>query len=485
MSTTIYFAKYAKKRNSTYQATFNTSFDVVLKAPTSIDNPTVTLEADTFDYNLAKWGDNYYFVDRVVSVKNRIWEVTLIIDALATVKADILASTQYVCYSSYLSSSWLVDSRLVSSVHSNAVNVSGNLNIFSTVGTYVLSVNGKSGCELFIMSESKIRSLLANISQWRSDAESEFLNGLTTPGGDIVVATENLYTVLARSGAFSNAYSEAPNCIRSCIWVPFDNSIFNVVDANKEIYLGQFATGVRADAISSEPYTDFITLDIPWHYSDWRRAANEQLYLYLPLVGNVELKSHNLTHRSSITIAYSVTASDGCIAYEVTSGNEILGTYGASCCANYPIGISQQASAGDIANAIISGMEKSISMGVNSSISPFSASSAAAGVAFESVVSAYNVEKTMYSNNNTTVGGIGGGAGSGLDLYAVLQDVYFETIDSPSNLAATMGYPTMKTMQLSSLTGYCQCANAHIESSVHASVLDAVDAYMNSGFYIE
>ena len=50
----------------------------------------------------------------------------------------------------------------------------------------------------------------------------------------------------------------------------------------------------------------------------------------------------------------------------------------------------------------------------------------------------------------------------------------------------TMGLPTMKTMALSTLTGYCQCANARVAATgAEAEELTEIDAYLNSGFYIE
>ena len=40
-------------------------------------------------------------------------------------------------------------------------------------------------------------------------------------------------------------------------------------------------------------------------------------------------------------------------------------------------------------------------------------------------------------------------------------------------------------MALSTLTGYCQCANAHVAAPAMGAELDAIDLYLNSGFYIE
>ena len=112
MSHTIYAGKIAKRKNSTLQPALSASFDVLLKTPTSLHTPTFTINATSFDYNYLKWGDRYYFVTDVVSRNNSLWEVSAVCDVLATYKADILASTQFVCYSSHNSNTWLPDTRI-------------------------------------------------------------------------------------------------------------------------------------------------------------------------------------------------------------------------------------------------------------------------------------------------------------------------------------------------------------------------------------
>ena len=416
---------------------------------------------------------------------NDIWEVSCVMDVLATYKTEILASTQFVCYSSALGDTWLMDNRipvLSKGVAHKTTIVNPRL---SRSGSYVLAVNGENGCSMYRVTQANINQLIQNITTWRGQAVSEFLNGLVAPGGDIVVATENLYTVLARAGAFGNAYSEAPAQIKSCIWVPFDAATFTVTQSNKEIYLGQFDTGVFADEVSATPYIDSFTFTIPWTYNDWRRAKCEDLYIYLPLVGLCSIESENIVTNSTMTIEYSMMPTDGTIAYELKSGQQILGSYGASCSANYPIGISQQASAGEIANSILGGLDKALSVAVNSSVSPLSMGAATAGMALTAVEAGYDTAYTSNSRHNTTIGGVGGGVGAGLDLSATLFDVVHDTVINPAAMEATMGLPTMKPMALSTLTGFCQCANAHVAAPAAAHELDAIDSMINSGFFIE
>jgi hypothetical protein len=181
----------------------------------------------------------------------------------------------------------------------------------------------------------------------------------------------------------------------------------------------------------------------------------------------------------------SATATDGVIAYELKAGSQVIGTYGGQCSANYPIGISQQASAGALAQTAFAGVEKTVSSAVNSSISPLSMLGAAAGSLLAGVDTAYQVENLKATRHNTCIGGIGGGAGSGLDFSAICFTVAHSTNVEPSEMLKTMGLPTMAPMSLATLTGYCQCANAHVSAPAQASELDAIDRYLNGGFFIE
>ena len=84
MSISVSFAKASKRRNSTKQASFSTSFDCVLKAPTSLDKPTFLLSAGSFDFNLAYFEGRYYFVDDIGIGRKGQFEVSCGLDVLAT-----------------------------------------------------------------------------------------------------------------------------------------------------------------------------------------------------------------------------------------------------------------------------------------------------------------------------------------------------------------------------------------------------------------
>lgn len=484
MAHTIYAGKVSKRRNSTLQPSLSASFDVLLKTPTSLHAPTFTINASAFDYNYLRWDDRYYFVTDIVARNNNLWDVSAVIDVLATYKADILASTQYVSYSSEQGNAWLADTRipvLRSTLASKNTTPTG---VLSRIGCYVLSVVGRSSAATYVFQDdSTIKGIIDEIDTWESQGITAIESMIDDTDTDTLLAS--IAKVLTNTGFVGNAYSNAPSCIRSCVWLPFDYARAPITGQDNPIYLGNFPTNKNGQRISSRPLFDSVSITIPWHFSDWRRGYCEDVYLYLPLVGMVSISADSITNVSSLTIDWSVTYTDGCISYEVKAGNEIIGTYGGNCCANYPIGINQQASAGEIAQAFIGGLEKTISAGVNSSISPVSAGMAVAGMAAEATIGAYNVQNVASSSHPSCVGGIGGGAGVGLDLNIACYTVAHNTIVDPADMIGTMGRPTMKPLQLSTLTGFCQCANAHVSAAAEAQELDALDSYLNSGFYIE
>lgn len=499
MAHTIYCGKIAKRKNSTLRPDLSTSFSVLLKSPTSLHTPTFSISAETFDYNYIQWGDRYYFVTDVVSRNNNLWDVSCVCDVLATYKADILNSTQFVSYSSHKSSIWLPDTRLPMQKNATVASNSSSMNtLFNSVGFYVLSAVGRNGCELWICSKNELIALLDAIGSWTDDLVGGILGG-NNPLGQALTpvytydfstpekALESLANMNMLTGFAGNAYREAPACIRSCVWVPFYELDF-AEGGQFDLYLGQFDTKVDTSKCKSTPVVKSISVSIPWQFSDWRRSTCEEIYLYLPLVGMVSLSADELINESAITVTASATATDGCIAYKVSAGNQTIGTYGANCAVNFPIGISQQSSAGEIVQSAFKGFEKTVSIGVQaaSSLNPAGWAAGGVGIASSIAETAYNIVDTTLSSHTSCIGGIGGGAGAGLSLDLQCFSVAHPTTIEPDTMLSTMGVPTMQPLTLSTLSGFCQCANAHVEAyGAELSELAEIDGYLNSGFYIE
>lgn len=531
MSVTASFYKFSKRKNSTKQPTgAGTDFSVDLKSGTSLLRPTLLLSNSSQpDYNYCQFMGMYYFIRDTVSVRNDLWELYLIVDPLATAKADIIASTQFVSYSSALGSSWLADTRIPVLKSCRVSSNSALTGILSSIGCYILSVVGKDSCNTFmVQNENILKSLLSNIQTWQNqgindaDALIQTWRGVDLDAYDFFAPTDdftglcdgivrtlqsgyqaltgtlaNIQKALADSivtigkaatdtGFVGNAYLSAPSCIRSCIWVPFDYARAPG-SGTAPINLGVYPTGQSGYILSSSPVTDSISINIPWHYSDWRRSVCEDVYLYLPFVGMVGLSGDSMTNASSITIDWSVTYTDGVIMYKVSAGGEVIGAFGGQCSANYPLGVAQQSSAGEIVQSAWASAEKVVASAVKatSSLNPLSMITGAVEAGMANVSGGYDVVDTALTKHISSIGGIGGGAGIGLGRECICFTVCHDLNVNPSDMVATMGQPTMKPMSLSGLTGYCQCANAHVEASYPEPILDAIDAYLNNGFYIE
>lgn len=487
MAHTIYCGKIAKRRNSTLQPTLTESFDVLLKSPTSLHTPTFTISAESFDYNYLQWNDRYYFVTDVVSRNNGLWEVSAVCDVLATFKDDIMASTQFVSYSSHKSSIWLPDTRVPLLKETQSASETASLAaILNTSGFYVLAATGQDGCRLYACNESHLNQLLQNVNSWITDTVTAIGIG-SYNFSTVEDSLKSLSEIMCNSDLLGNAYQQAPQCIRSCIWVPF--SILPFLDgAPNAFYLGRYDCQLSPLPYfcKSEPQSGSVSIPIPWHFDDWRRGICEDVYLYLPLVGTVQLSGDSLTHVSSLTINYSATATDGAISYEVKAGNDTIGVYGGQCSSNYPIGINQQASAGEVVQTAIAGIEKTVAAGIGASMSPSSMAASVIGVGMELANTGYQVMNVANSTHHTTIGGVGGGTGAGLSFDAECFTVAHPTVIDPDDMQASMGLPTMAPMALSTLTGYCQCANAHVAATgAEASELAEIDGHLNSGFYIE
>ena len=487
---TAEFFKLSKRKNSTMQPTGSgTSYTVNLKSGTSYLSPTLLLEiSGKPDYNYFTFEGWYYFVTDIISVRNDLWEISGRADGLAITKAEILASTQFVSYSSLSGGTFLADTRIPLLKSATVSKAATTMNfLFNTTGFYVVSAIGKNGCNTWILDSSKMADLLDKINDWSDDMIDSVAAG-NYPWSNPVTpfwtwdwsshpvesaAKFNLLSIMV-----GNAYADAPNCIRSCIWVPFFSSWFT--DETDEICLGQFETGVNTFKCKTSPESRPVTVNIPWQHSDWRRAVCEEVYLYLPLVGMVSIPSDEIINETTISITWSATATDGKISYLVEAGNQVIGTYGADAAVNYPIGVSQQASLGEVMQTGFQGIQKTVSGAISES-----KTQRIVNTAFNAIDTGYQVANTALTRYNSCIGGIGGGAGIGLSLDAICFTVSHDTVVAPSAMVATMGVPTMKPTLLSSLTGYCECANAHVEADVPGPILDEVDSYLNSGFFIE
>ena len=138
---------------------------VTLKETTSQDQPTFIVTGNNFNYNYCEWDGKYYFINEIESLRNNEIAIHCILDPLATYKSYIKASTQFVSYSSSEAvQSYLVDTRIPVLKDASVDVRSSSISVLDADGRYILATVGKDGSALFDCSITKIKDVIASIS---------------------------------------------------------------------------------------------------------------------------------------------------------------------------------------------------------------------------------------------------------------------------------------------------------------------------------
>ncbi len=478
MAFTVNIGKVTKKFNSTYRPTteLNKTFEVVLKDSSSDYTPTFVLynPDNTWDYNYLEWDGWFYYITNVIRDKNHMITITCDLDFLATFKSNIVNSTQYVAYDATANSE-LIDSRLSVKTTTTKQVSYGNSTFFET-GCVLVGIVGTHNTGVFALTPAQARSLLSDIADnWLDDPDmlevpdvSDFSNWDDAIGVFVHNFTVGLRQLIATG--------KAPDCIKSCIYVPVDASKFSGSSAT--VWLGDYNTGVTGKLLTSVAVaSEVVNVSIPWQFSDWRRnAPYTHVYLSLPYVGTIQLPNSEIMDLSSLGVEIHV-AQDGSVFYNIEGGSgygRLIRT-GANCASNFMIGASNinplvsSIGAGSVAGA-----------GIGAALGAISnpASLIAAGTAI--------IGGTIASITSlpSSAGGSGGGAYSDSAIISCFTICHDTNVD-PSSVSGFMGTPTMQVKTLTGLTGYVECKCASVALPASDAVINKVNNALNGGIYIE
>lgn len=484
---TAEFYKFSKRKNSTKQPSSpGTQLDVVLKSGTSLLSPTFLLNlSGKPDSNYVKFESWYYFITDIVSIHNDLWEIHCDVDSMATGKTNILNTHAYVLYDS-VSNTEIPDNRIPIKTTKSVSAATAACPFVPDGGCYIVSLTGAHGSTgVYKVSESELSDLIDDL-QHIIDNIFDF-NGVTPPTPPTpptgVPSIEDLLEYMAGWLEYDGNYikymielairpisqffgsGDIPENIRECKFIPFD---VGTTVAQSPIYLGSFITHIRSlGKLNTETVHRSNSVSIPWQASDYRRRSPyTDVYLYLPYIGMTKLSSENLVGQSSLTVDYTLGMRDGSLIVTVSSGIEIIGQYSGNVAASVPVGVS---------NINLPKAAQSVIMGAaavaSKSIAPFG-------------MAALNFADSV-TPNFSCVGGLDGIAAIGANQNITCYTVFHDTVVSPNSEIATVGSPTMAPKSLATLTGFCQCQDAHVEGDFPSRILDEIDSYLNSGFFIE
>lgn len=463
------FYNFKKRILSTKRPTAaGTAFEVVLKAPTDIHNPTLTIKASTFNFNycyIATFG-TYYWVRGVTSLASNLWEVQLQNDAYASYKEDILASSGYVTYAANDYDPKIFDERCAMyELNYDLTNLS--LFSFSRFGSFILRIiaggtnDGYKFTTSFVLNYSQVKALAA------------YFNDGSITWSDLVKSLSNAF-----------------DCIVDLKWIPVninDPDLPKPGHVARDIYLGNLNTDINAWQLSEDTTVNGTTsIEIPWAYNDFRRySPYSQLKLYVPYYGIVDVPTAPFVNKTYISCYYSFDWESGDVT--IVLGNDVDNVFVPIFTFNYNVSIPLPVSKlnSNLYGIITSALE----LGSSAVAFGYGLKSGNVGAAIQGGIglasSIFNSwaegQRTNVSYKSNQPGFSWGDMPQ--NFYLICE--YHETED-PDNYAIVKGRPIMEYTTLQRFVGgFVQVSNCDIEIDGLPGELDAINAALESGLYLE
>lgn len=485
-------------------------------------------------FNYFKFEDRYYWLTDLVSVANNLWEIHGAVDVLTTFRGHILNTSAFVLYDS-TPNTQLPDNRLGIETDCDTYTSTASMPWYYTTGTqgtyFIATVGEKDSFRLAIDNTDDLVIDGTFVEDYRNPTGvyaipyssleqigfdvDDFLTELLDINVDMVQAIRNSIAALDPTQvppisitdyqdfikwliriakAEYNAAAElainyptrmalliaqnllgggnALQNIKASYWLPFtvpDEALNGrLVGDDDKLALGTYTDTVPGLKRVSDPIITSVDVEvsIPWHFHDWRDVSCTEIMLYIPLIGCINIPPECVKGNDSLFISFALNIYSGELAVEVKCNGGELGTYGCNCAMNILIGDSN-VNMGGAVNTVVAAVTKQY---------------AAAGAA---------AAETL-AGMSTSVGGIGGGAGTGLTNQIVCICRVHETSQEPSVLLPVIGTPTRQLKTLSTGLGYCQCLGAQVSGTAVSgepyatqTEIAQINEYLNSGVYLE
>lgn len=474
MTITLY--NFSKRRNSTaIPSTAGTDYTVTLKSPTSELRPVFILRySGQLAHNYLKWGNRYYWITDAVHRENGIMEISASVDALASWRSAIFASSAFVLYDTEANTE-ISDSRLSLKTTAVEARESGS---FPTLGTgisnrsVVITVTGRNGIGSYYVPESDAKTILADVKNWADNAIDP-----TTSITDVQSAIESLGESFLQAGRNLISAGDAANNIRSAVLLPLPASAFS--GTQQPVMLGLYQSGVVGTLLSNITFSDWADVAIPWPASDWRRnSPYTSVRLFIPWVGLVSFPPSALIGVSTLSVQAIIDLRTGDALFVVFAnrgGNlNVIGRYNTNVGASYPIGSSNISPLAGV------GAVGSIAGSVAAAISAANpAGLIAAGAA--GILGMTNSVQAL----DQCVGGAGSAAGFGLSPNIVCYTIFHDTVVAPLSISAAIGTPAMAVKTIGSLSGFVQTRAASVSCEGTQQEIDEINSSLDGGVFIE
>lgn len=508
----VYLYNNTKRLNSTaLPGTADKTLSCTLKESTSFLSPVLIIYSESKPTaNYMKFENRYYWITDIISLNNNRWEIHGTVDVLATFRSHILNTTAFVLYDS-TANTQLPDPRLATKTDCDTYTANAAMpwSFSSGTGTYLIATTGspdefdwnsgtvtrdyKDGSGVYTIPFNKIEDIGFDISDitseihsylatWSAQIISDFQT-ITQPTTDPLEFIRNgfqgylsgiyhivSYVTKCWNVVIKNLFGggSALSNVKAAYWLPFVIPGTALSGTKGRLALGSYIETISGLMKVTDPIITSLWIDvsIPWHYNDWRNVTNTEVMLYIPMIGCINIPSQVVKGHNTLQVRIALNIYSGAMSAEVRCDGGAIGTYGAMVGMPYLIGDSN-INMGNMSNTIVN---------------------AAAENYAGAVMGALNTLGGM----PTSVGGVGGGAGTGLTSDIVCICRCHDTSQEPSALIGTIGTPTNQLKTLSTNLGYCQTLKAQLNCTAVGdepyptqTEIDAINRALDSGVYLQ
>lgn len=447
--TEIVLYHFSKRKNSTKRPTGQgTEVPCLLKSATTFQNPTFILQKpmnDMLQFNYAKWADHYYFIDSTTSINAGQTEISCTEDVLATYKNEI---SNYTCFIERSSNQTTI----------------ANDTMYIPTNDWILSTRNVTHKEKIMTSTYSQQYIIRVVS--RTGVASYYINGNQLNNLLDYMYTESNFTDVI-TDAITKLMFDPFKYIVDLKWIPFVDSAFN--NSNDEaIQLGFWDSGVTAKRIDEDTVVNFsysFAFDNPLYaITDFRyySPSFSNYFIKLPFIGVVALNPYKIDE--SVNALYQFDATSGLCNVFLQSKKVVFASYQFQLSVPVQIGYAS-ANIAQLTTSAVSlvgaGLQGNIAQGISSGI---------------------EAGRSITAPEVSMLGTIG-------NISNILNNQILEfnsyACTSINPYGASEGYADGNVRSISDLSGYIKCRNASIEISGFTGDQEAVNNYLNSGFYYE
>ena len=447
--TEIVLYHFSKRKNSTKRPIGQgTEVPCLLKTATTFQSPIFILQRpmnDMLQFNYCKWADHYYFIDSTTSINAGQTEITCTEDVLATYKNEI---GSYTCFIE----------------RSSNQNTFANDSMYIPTNDWVLSTRNVTHKEKIMTSTYSQQYIIRVIS--RTGVASYYINGDQLNKLLDFMYTESNFTDVIQD-AITKLMFDPFKYIVDLKWVPFVESAFK--SSNDEaIQLGFWDSGVTAKRIDEDTVVNFsysFAFNNPLYaITDFRYYSSSfsNYFIKLPFIGVVALNPYKID--ASVNALYQFDATSGLCNVFLQSKRVVFASYQLQLSVPVQIGYASTNIA-QLATSAVSlvgaGLQGNIAQGIS------------AGIDAGRSITAPEISMLGTVGNISNI----------LNNQILEFNSYACTSIEPDK--ASEGFVDGTIRPIYGLTGFVKCRNASIEISGFTGDQEAVNNYLNSGFYYE